>query len=55
MVIWNKIYAKNQFQKIKIVIYKKGKGVIAEVGETFENLVSEAKAELSEVAIPEAH
>ena len=31
-----------------IVLYEKGKGVIAEVGETLEDLVAEAKAELSE-------
>jgi hypothetical protein len=37
-----------------IVIYEKGKGVIAEVGETLEDLVSEAKAELSEAEMPEA-
>ncbi len=37
-----------------IVIYEKGKGVIAEVGETLEDLVSEAKAELSEAKMPEA-
>ncbi|MDJ0679957.1 MAG: DUF5132 domain-containing protein [Xenococcaceae cyanobacterium MO_167.B52] len=34
-----------------IVLYEKGKGVIAEVGETLEDLVAEAKAELAE---PEA-
>ena len=37
-----------------IVIYEKGKGVIAEVGETLEDLVSEAKAELAEAETPEA-
>ncbi len=31
-----------------IVLYEKGKGVIAEVGETLEDLVAEAKAELAE-------
>ena len=31
-----------------IVLYEKGKGVIAEVGETFEDIVAEAKAELAE-------
>jgi hypothetical protein len=31
-----------------IVLYEKGKGVIAEVGETIEDLVAEAKAELAE-------
>ena len=34
-----------------IVLYEKGKGVVAEVGETLEDLVAEAKAELAE---PEA-
>lgn len=31
-----------------IVLYEKGKGVIAEVGETFEDILAEAKAELAE-------
>jgi hypothetical protein len=31
-----------------IVFYEKSKGVIAEVGETLEDLVAEAKAELAE-------
>lgn len=31
-----------------IVLYEKGKGVIAEVGEKFEDIVAEAKAELAE-------
>ncbi|MBH8564507.1 DUF5132 domain-containing protein [Nostoc sp. CENA67] len=31
-----------------ILIYEKGKEVIAEVGETFEDIVAEAKAELAE-------
>jgi len=31
-----------------ILIYEKGKGVIAEVGETFEDIMAEAKAELAE-------
>ncbi|MBD2451353.1 DUF5132 domain-containing protein [Nostoc sp. FACHB-152] len=31
-----------------IVLYEKGKGVIAEVGESFEDIVAEAKAELAE-------
>lgn len=31
-----------------IVLYEKGKGVLAEVGETLEDLVAEAKAELTE-------
>ncbi len=31
-----------------ILLYEKGKGVIAEAGETLEDLVAEAKAELAE-------
>lgn len=31
-----------------IILYEKGKGVIAEVGETLEDLVAEAKAELAD-------
>jgi Protein of unknown function (DUF5132) len=31
-----------------IVLYEKGKGVIAEVGETFEDIVAEAKAEIAD-------
>ncbi len=31
-----------------IVLYEKGKGVIAEVGETLEDVIAEAKAELAE-------
>lgn len=31
-----------------IVLYEKGKGVIAEVGENFEDIIAEAKAELAE-------
>ena len=31
-----------------IVLYEKGKGVIAEVGESLEDIVAEAKAELAE-------
>ena len=31
-----------------IVLYEKGKGVIAEVGESLEDLIAEAKAELAE-------
>ena len=31
-----------------IVLYEKGKGVIAEVGETLEDIIAEAKAELAE-------
>ncbi|MBD2343711.1 DUF5132 domain-containing protein [Anabaena subtropica] len=34
--------------KSGIVIYEKGKGVIAEVGENFEDILAEAKAELAE-------
>lgn len=30
-----------------IVLYEKGKGVIAEVGESLEDIIAEAKAELS--------
>lgn len=36
-----------------IVLYEKGKGVIAEVGESFEDMVAEAKAELAEAKAPE--
>jgi hypothetical protein len=31
-----------------IVLYEKGKGVVAEVGETLEDIIAEAKAELAE-------
>ena len=31
-----------------IILYKKGKGVIAEVGENLEDIVAEAKAELAQ-------
>ncbi|MCU0534179.1 MAG: DUF5132 domain-containing protein [Hydrococcus sp. Prado102] len=31
-----------------IVLYEKGKGVVTEVGETLEDLIAEAKAELAE-------
>jgi Protein of unknown function (DUF5132) len=31
-----------------IILYEKGKGVIAEVGERFEDILAEAKAELAE-------
>jgi hypothetical protein len=31
-----------------IVLYEKGKGVVAEIGETFEDIVAEARAELAE-------
>ena len=34
-----------------IVLYEKGKGVIAEVGETLEDIVAEAKAELAETQV----
>ena len=37
-----------------IVLYEQGKGVVAEVGETLEDLISEAKAELAEVEAKEA-
>ena len=37
-----------------IVLYEKGKGVIAEVGETLEDIVAEAKAELAETQIEKA-
>lgn len=31
-----------------IVLYEKGKGVVAEVGERFEDIVAEAKSELAD-------
>jgi hypothetical protein len=31
-----------------IVLYEKGKGVVAEIGERFEDIVAEARAELGE-------
>ncbi|MEM8832494.1 MAG: DUF5132 domain-containing protein [Cyanobacteria bacterium P01_G01_bin.19] len=34
-----------------IILYEKGKGVIAEVGETLEDIVAEAKAELAETEV----
>jgi hypothetical protein len=34
-----------------ILLYEKGKGVIAEAGESLEDLVAEAKAELAEAEI----
>lgn len=37
-----------------ILLYEKGKGVIAEVGETFEDIVAEAKAELEEARTAKA-
>jgi hypothetical protein len=33
-----------------IVLYEKGKGVITEVGETLEDIIAEAKAELVEAS-----
>ncbi len=36
-----------------IVLYEKGKGVVAEVGETLEDIVAEAKAELAETEAAE--
>ena len=36
-----------------IVLYEKGKGVLAEVGETFEDVIAEAKAELAEANVEE--
>jgi hypothetical protein len=36
-----------------ILLYEKGKGVIAEVGETLEDLIAEAKAELAEAETEE--
>lgn len=32
-----------------LVLYEKSRGVIAEVGETIEDLIAEAKAELAEI------
>ncbi len=37
-----------------IVLYEKGKGVLAEVGENLEDLIAEAKAELAEAEVEEA-
>ncbi len=37
-----------------IVLYEKGKGVIAEVGENLEGIVAEAKAELAETQVESA-
>lgn len=34
-----------------ILLYEKGKGVIAEAGETLEDLVAEAKAELADAEV----
>jgi hypothetical protein len=36
-----------------IVLYEKGKGVIAEVGETLEDIMAEVKAELAEEQVRE--
>lgn len=36
-----------------IILYEKGKGVIAEAGETLEDLIAEAKAELAEANVEE--
>ncbi|OKH26880.1 DUF5132 domain-containing protein [Hydrococcus rivularis NIES-593] len=36
-----------------ILLYERGKGVIAEVGETLEDLIAEAKAELAEAGTEE--
>jgi hypothetical protein len=37
-----------------ILLYEKGKGVIAEVGESLEDLMAEAKAELAEAQAKKA-
>jgi hypothetical protein len=37
-----------------IVLYEKGKGVLAEVGESIEDIIAEAKAELAEAKAEEA-
>jgi hypothetical protein len=37
-----------------IVLYQQGKGVIAEVGETLEDIIAEAKSELTEASAEEA-
>jgi hypothetical protein len=36
-----------------IVLYEKGKGVVTEVGETLEDIIAEAKAELAQEREPE--
>lgn len=36
-----------------IVLYQQGKGVIAEVGETLDDLIAEAKSELTEASAEE--
>lgn len=36
-----------------IILYEKGKGVLAEAGETFESIIAEAKAELAEASAEE--
>lgn len=38
-----------------ILFYEKGKGVIAEAGESLEDLVAEARAELAEAETVEEH
>ncbi len=38
-----------------IVLYEKSKGIFAEVGEAFEDLVAEAKAEIAEAEAQEVH
>jgi hypothetical protein len=37
-----------------IVLYEQGKGVIAEVGETLEDIIAEAQAELAQAGASEA-
>jgi hypothetical protein len=37
-----------------IVLYQQGKGVIAEVGETLEDIIAEAQSELKEASAEEA-
>ena len=37
-----------------IVLYQQGKGVIAEVGETLEDIIAEAQSELTEASAEEA-
>jgi hypothetical protein len=43
-----KIFIAKAMVKGGIILYEKGKGVIAEVGERFEDILAEAKAELAE-------
>ncbi len=40
--------------KSAIVLYEKGKGIIAEVGENLEDVIAEAKAELAEATTEKA-